>query len=123
MECEEETAQPTTPVDNEGDASMSHEEEEQDNVYPEGWETVRPKKKVEKQKGLDAPPPPPPRNPLDIRSDQEAAEAVSAWDLNSVNSILKLCEQRLQNSKAAASSAAASSSKDKGERGETPLSG
>ena len=51
---------------------------------------------------------------MDIRTDQDAVEAVEGWDLNSVNAVVKLCEQRTQNSKASA----AASSVDTDEQGE-----
>ena len=94
----EETDRQAVSVDEE-DNEMSQDEDLLDNQYPEGWETVPPKKKGKKREGGITPPPPPPvQNPLDIQSDQQAMEAVNAWDLNCVNAMLKLCEQRLQQS-------------------------
>ena len=92
---EDETERQAVSVDEE-DNDMSQDEDLLDNQYPEGWETVQPKKKGKKRGGGSTPPPPPPvQNPLNIQSDQQAVEAVNAWDLDCVNAMLKLCESEV----------------------------
>ena len=70
----------------ENEDEMSQNEDIQSNQYPEGWETVQPKKKVKNQeRGGTLPPPPLVQNPLLIQSDQQTVDAVNAWDLDCVN--------------------------------------
>ena len=65
-----------------------------------GGRLFRRRRRVKKREGGSTPPPPPPdQNPLNIQSDQQAVDAVNAWDLDCVNATLKLCEQRLQQSR------------------------
>ena len=56
---------------------------------------------------------------LNIQSDQQAAETVNPWDLDCVNAMLKLCEQRLKQSRATT----VVSTADSGENTFAPLNG